>query len=376
MPVKDRIVNWYIQNVIIPKREIIDKPGFIITAFTDKDQETYLRDLFLPERLFELIEKRLIEKYGDDGRQALYSAGKKNGYLYASLSNFPTIKNTTKKEFEEFAYLLVRFVEGTYASGAEHKIDIENKIFSIYFDDYIICRKNGHGFLMTDGGITGIWAYAIDDKSIEGAQLNCQGRGDAKCHVFCAPESLIKEKTNKFFTEKELTDQKFDEMYKTMNEIKKTNFSNNSLKDMLDAGFFEYKKGVLSYKNNRFFLCDSHLLYLLEQEIKNLEGGEQTLFESSYEFGKELQQIYDEDDYKKFIPDFFSALGFGDITFLDRDDKLASVYYPWTIFSDKSKFIIFRGIISGIVSNSTGKIINYTDYEVDIGSYLTLTIKQ
>ena len=63
MPVKDKVVTWWIQNVILPKREIIDKPGFIITTFTEQKQTTYLRDIFLSEQLFELIEKRIVEQY-------------------------------------------------------------------------------------------------------------------------------------------------------------------------------------------------------------------------------------------------------------------------------------------------------------------------
>jgi len=36
MPVKDRVVTWWIKNIITPQREIIDKPGFIVTTFTEK----------------------------------------------------------------------------------------------------------------------------------------------------------------------------------------------------------------------------------------------------------------------------------------------------------------------------------------------------
>jgi len=345
MPVKDKVVTWFIQHVIMPKREIIDKPGFIVTNFTEHDQTTYLRELLLPERLFELIENKIVQEYDEKGKQILYSAGKKFGYLYSSLSNFPTITTCSGKKLSEFAYYLVRYIETIYAQQANHEISIEDKTFTISFDDYIICRHNGHGYIMTDGGITGIWAYLMQDKFIEGIQFECQGRENKNCHVICAPKEKIQEKNNSYFSETDLPDNKF----------------------------FEYDEGILTFKNNRFFICESHILFLLEQEISKLENGEQFLFDICFEYGKILRETYGEKDYQKFIIDFFPALGFGDITFLDSN-KIAAVYYPWTIYSETSKYIIFRGIMSGIISDSIGKKIEFNNFDVSISEYLSITI--
>jgi hypothetical protein len=375
MPVKDRIVNWWIQNIILPKREIIDKPGFVVTTFTEGTKTIYLRDYFLPEQLFELIESKIVEHYDNDGRQALYSAGKKFGYIYSSLSNFPTIQNSTNKAFSDFAYLLVRYLEGTYAKQAEYTIDLEKKLFTIFFDNYLICRHNGLGYIMADGGISGIWAYVMQDRTLEGIQLECQGRGDKKCVIFCGPEHEIKEKSETFLHETDLLERKFDISYKTMNEIRETTYSMNSLKSLIDAGFFDFHGGILSYKNNRFFHSDTHILDLLEQEISKLPNGQLVLFDACFDYGKLLRETYGGTNYKKFIPDFFSALGFGDILVLDTDKiRIVSKYYPWTIFSKQTRYIIFRGIMSGIVSSSLGKKIEFINYNVDIENYLTLTI--
>lgn len=376
MPVKDRIVTWFIKHVIIPRREILDKPGFVVTTFTEHKQTTYLRDLFLPEKLFESIESTIVRYFGLQGKQALYSAGKKFSYLYASLSNFPTINDCTEKELSDFIYSLVRYMEVTLARQATHKIDFGDKMFTISFRDYIICRHNGLGYVMTDGGSGGLWAYEMQDKSIEGTQVECQGRSDERCFVICAPEERIKKVTNKFFCEKNLPIQKFDDVYETMNEIRETTYSNNSMKDLLDVGFFKYNEGVFSYENIRFFGCESHILYLLEQEISKLKDGEQILFDICFEFGKFLQEIYGDTDYQKFIPDFFPALGFGDILVTDSNaPSISAFYYPWTVFSETSKFIIFRGIMSGFVSSSIGKKIEFKEFDVDVRDYLTLTIR-
>jgi hypothetical protein len=375
MPVKDRIATWFIQHVIIPRREIIDKPGFVVTTFTEKNQTTYLREFFLPEPLLEIIENKIVQNYGEQGKQALYSAGKKFGYLYASMSNFPTIIDYSKKELSDFAYFLVRYIEITFAQQAKHELDLEQLIFSISFEDYVICRHNGLGYIMTDGGIAGIWAYAMQDKSIEGSQLECQGRGDQRCFVMCAPEQKLQEKTKNFFCEKNLPEHKFNDVYRTMNDIRTTTYSRNSMRDLIDTGFFEYTEGNFFYKKIRFFGCESHILYLLEQEIAKLENGEQILFDACFEYGKTLRETYGETDYQKFISDFFPALGFGDMAVLDADKlSIAAIYYPWTVFSETSKYVILRGMMSGFVSSSLGQEIEFKNFNIDIGNYLTLTI--
>jgi hypothetical protein len=376
MPVKDRIVTWWIKNIIIPQQEIIDKPGFVITSFSGPSQKTYLRDVFFAEKLFELIENLIIQHYGEQGKKTLYSAGKKFAYLYASLSDFPTIKDHSKKAVADFAYLFVRYCEGVFAKQAKHEIDIDQKIFTISFQDYVICRHNGYGFIMTDGGCAGTWAYLMQDKSLEGTQLECEGRGKQNCYVLCASPEKIKERTNNFFCETNLLDLKFEKSYKTLNEVRQTTYAQNSLRTLIDANFFDFRSGILSYKGNRFLGSESHILYILEQEISKLNGGEKVLFDACFEYGSLLQKIYGHADYKKFIMDFFPALGFGDIS-VSSSGMLHIVlkYYPWTTFSEQSKFIIIRGIMSGFVSSIFEKKVDFNNFDIDVGSYLTLTIK-
>jgi hypothetical protein len=376
MPVKDRIVTWFIKNIVVPRTEIIDKPGFIINTLSDKHQTTYLRELFLPEQLFELIENKIVNHYGDQGKQILYSAGKKFGYLYSSMSNFPTIKKTSKEEFLDFAYFFVRFVECTFAQQANHEIDLESKSFHIFLKDYVICRHNGLGYFMADGGIAGIWAYVVQDVSVEGKQLKCQGRGDQECDIFCAPEEKIKLITSEYFQDRNMPEFKFDKSYRQMNEIRQTTYAHNSLKQLINAGFFSYAKGNLSYKTMRFFSCESHALYVLEDEIIKLPNGNQLLFDASFEYGQLLQKLYGHCDYQKFIVDFFPALGFGDLHVSSSDNlSVGVIYYPWSVFSENSQFIILRGILSGFISESLGKKIEFNKFEKTTRNYLTLLLK-
>lgn len=378
MPVKDKVVGWWIQNIIIPRQEIIDRPGFVVTTFTEKKFTTYLRDFFLPEELFEIIEKNIVETYSDKGSQLLYSIGKKFGYIFSSMSNFTTIKNSSAEEMEKFAYNLVRYIEGTYAQKAEHELNIEQKKFSIFFDNYIICRHNGLGHILTEGGISGIWSYVMQDKIIEGIQLQCQGRGSHRCKVICGQIEEISRLSNKFYVENDLIDLKCDVTYKSLNEIRKTNYCKNSLKDLLNAGFFRFKNGILSYKDNRFFHTDTHLLYILDQMIAKMPEGEDKLFQSAFEYGKKLYSSYGGRNYQEFITDFFSALGFGDvfITNYSNTFKISFIYYPWTVLSKDSKYICLRGLISGILSSGTGKNIKLMKSQITVSNYLTVTISE
>ncbi|MBN1280858.1 MAG: hypothetical protein JXA00_04335 [Candidatus Thermoplasmatota archaeon] len=375
--VKDKVVTWWIQNIIVPKQEIIDKPGFVVTTFTEKKFTTYLREFFIPEKLFENIENIIVEKYGKQGKQTLYSAGKKFGYTYAAMSKFTTVKNSSAEEITKFSYLLVRYIEGTYAQQAEHVAEVEQKRFTINFDNYIVCRHNGKGHIMTEGGITGIWSYGMQDNTIEGIQLECQGRGNRRCFVICAPENQIQEKTKDFYRERNLVELKPDNVYNKMNEIQKTIYVKNSLKDLLNAGFFTYERGILSYKNHRFFHCESHILYLLENEIIKLPDGENILFRACFEYGNILAKDSNDKEFIKFIPDFFSALGFGDILVAESGKiSIHFRYFPWTIYSKECKFIILRGIMSGFISGVLGRNIVFNKVNVDIGKNLSVTVTE
>ena len=187
MPIKDAVFTWFIQNILSPNIENINNPGFVVTSFSEKGKETYLRDIFVEDKLFEAIENKVAEKYGEKGKQTLYSAGKKFGYIYSSLSNFAQLKGDNVKEVNDFIYFLVRYVTTIYAKEATYQVDLLKKSFTIYLDNYVVCHNNGKGYLMTSGGIAGIWAYVINDKKVEGIQIKCQGTGDQKCIVDVKP---------------------------------------------------------------------------------------------------------------------------------------------------------------------------------------------
>lgn len=376
--IKDQVFSWFIQKVLAPSVEIVDKPGFVITSLSEKNKETYLRDLFLEEDLFVSIESKIVSNYGEKGRQVLYSAGKKFGYIYSSLSNFTRIAENRhdQKDFLDFAYFLVRYITAIYAFDAKHEIDLLRKRFEIELDHYVVCEKNGIGLIMTSGGIAGIWAHMIRDKTVEGIEKKCQGLGAEKCLVVCQPYLEHKKEGLEPLIETDVSDDQFSMQYKSLNLVRPAQFAKNSLKSLLDSHLFRYDHGFLHYKDIRYFHGESHVIYLIEIAVGSLPDGEKVLFDACFEFGQKLQEIYGGKDYKKFIMDYFPALGWGDI-FVRADESgkimVTCQYYPWTKYSSMSKFIVLRGVLSGFISNCLGRKVEFLSFNKIVSDFLVVS---
>lgn len=363
MVVKDRIVSWFIQNIILPKHEVMDKPGFLITRVTDKHMTVSVRELFLPESFFENLEKRVVESYGDEGRQRLYSIGKKFGYTYSALSHFPVRSQNSQKDFEKSCYLLIRYISCMYAHEIKEAIHYADKEIDFAMDGFVICRNNGIGHIMTEGGIAGIWSYLNEDKTIEAAQTSCQGRGDKTCKVIAAPAKLLRSKKLKFYTCEELRSPEYAD-YNKFNDIRPLKSAKNSLQQLINMGFFSYKKGSVEYNKDRYFLADSSIIYTLEDEIGKLKNGLDILFQAAFDFGKSLSESRS-DDYRGFIADFFPALGWGGIMATSEGGKV-KVYaecFPWLENYAQHKYIVFRGMLSGALSGFLNREVLLLDYK-------------
>jgi len=161
MSVKDKLFVWLIRNLILPQRENISDPGFIKERIGNNEN----REIFFFESFLSSLEKTV-------NKEILYYIGKKYGYTYSNVCKFPTFKKKIE-DIENFIYFLVRSVESIYASGISHKLKINKKIFALKMRDYIVCSKNGLGYIFSEGGIAGIWAYACQDLTIEAVQPKC-----------------------------------------------------------------------------------------------------------------------------------------------------------------------------------------------------------
>jgi len=379
MAVKDKVVGWFLRNVVIPGTEVIDKPGFIVCKVTEKKQTTYLRDLLFPERIFINLELQVTKKLGTRGHQALYSVGKKFGYVYSSLSKFPSVDGSSEKEILDFLYYYIRYMEATYANKIDYKPDMKNKICVMVMDDYLVCRESGIGHILSDGGSAGVWAFLLSDKTLEGVQTKCQGRNDKKCEIVVAPPKYFLSKKIKFLKETNLNKILYDKTYEQLNQIAPVSYAKYSLKDMIDTGFFKHSKGVLLHKNERYFLCDANMLYLLENELSKIKGANEILFDISFKFGSELIKNEKPKNIKDFIMSYMSAFGWGDVLVTEKNSKYLIIVNccPWTPLIDNSKFLFFRGIISGMLSESLNKKIILDKINTDTSQgHLSVTVSQ
>ena len=379
MQIKDRVVSWYVKNILLPKLEEIDYPGYVIAKFTEMKFNINLRELFLPESLFVILEKKIIDKYSYDGNNILYRIGKIFGYNNAFISHFPNITILNKKELLDFIYNLVKYVEGTWAQEISQNFEYENRIFKIGMKGYIICSRNGFGYLLSTGGITGECAWAVQDKNIEGIQTECQGRGDDKCNIIVAPYDTLVNMGYKPIKCTDLETIELGKEYEDFNKIRPTVWAKNSLRTLIDSGFFKYSHGMVTYKDERFFLCEASFMYILEKELKNIKDGLKVLLDVSFDFGKKIAEISGKQDPCKFITDFFPALGFGDVLAVTKKGEYEIIvnYFPWLGMYKDIGFTMFRGMLSGVISGFTGKKVELNKIDTDVSSgYLFLHITE
>jgi|GEM_PF-651452 len=380
MKIKDTLVSWYIRNILMPKTEDIYNPGFIITSAGSSQKQIFLREVALPESFLVDLESQVVSKYGNVGKQALYSAGKKFGYSYASLADFKTIEKSNEKEFLDFLYYLVMYVAGSYCSSVNYKIDVKSKQFELELDNYVVCPKNGLGFVMADGSVAGVIAHMLCDLSIEGTQVKCRGRGNEKCRILCAPAGVLSNKNLTFFKETNLTKLEFDSAYMDFNKVSKPHYAKSSLKNLIDTHFFTYSNNLLSFQDERYFFCDFDIVPTLEKELQRLKGGGSILFQCAFDHGKVIVKKSGSKMPEKFIMDYMSSLGWGDILVgKESSGKYFTIAlsFPWSKSIEETDYIVFRGIISGILSEVTGtEVILNTSSSSISGGKLNVRLNQ
>ncbi|RKX90949.1 MAG: hypothetical protein DRP84_12360 [Spirochaetes bacterium] len=356
MEIKDSLVRWFIRNILLPKNEIIDKPGFIIFTLSSKIGRVDLREILLPETIFIKLENETINHFNGKGAQLLYSVGKKFGYRYALSSNYPIAKN--RKEFEKISYFLVRFLESVYARKIEYETNFNKKLFVFKAYDWIVCRKNGLGYIFSTGAGAGMLAYAFQDFNIEAIQPKCQGRGDDYCEIICGKLNDLKTLVKDVYTETDLIklNLKSDE-YEKINKLRVPRYAKNSFKTFLDSKIFRYEHGIIRHREERLLWLESSIMYLLEKELKKLPHALDILWKVSYDWGKKLAEKAGKQNPAKFIMDFFPALGFGDILVLEKSGKYKIYvnYFPWTKWAQEIDFAMFRAMLSGIIAGFIGR---------------------
>jgi hypothetical protein len=133
----------------------------------------------------------------------------------------------------------------------------------------------------------------------------------------------------------------------------------------LGIGFFKSKEGIIIRNSERYFLCESSLPYILEKELCGTDLSD-IAFQASFDFGKSIARKENSGNYAKFITDYLSALGWGDVVLLKDGNsyKVISTYFPWCRFTDSSEFTLYRGFLSGLLSGFIKKDILFKHYKL------------
>jgi len=362
--VLDKVRKTFMEQVVVPHVFIIDKAGFIILKYSHKGYDIFMREIAVPEDFFIELEMEVCKLKG--AKQFLYSVGKDFGWLF---NRNCYLYHGTGSEDDLIKYVrgTLTFLNTMYASEMNAKT-ISRDFIKLFLKDYIICRKNGLGYLMTSGAITGGYNYLTNNLKIEGFQIKCQGRGDNHCILICGEPELIQEKypDAEIFISKITEFDRNDDEYREMNQIREFDEKFDSLQDMMNIGLFGYRGGLLSqkeHKDERYFPVDCSLIHLLESRAKSFDNAEQILFDTAFNFGYKISRDVKTQNSQLYIRNYFAGLGWGDVKLL-KDEKgyyATADYIPWSEALTNYNFPILRGFISGLTSGLLKKKILFTE---------------
>lgn len=369
MPIKDSVLAWFVREYVIPNAQVLDKPGFVIFNISGKTP-IRARQVIVPEQLFVNIENECIDKLGDNGKKLLYSAGKKFGYGFAIMGGFITKKESDKKKFIEYVMLVNKFIEGTYASLIDGHTEYEKSMVTFFLRNFVVCNKTGHGYFLPLGAGTGLVARLMGDTAVEGIHI-VNGKY-SECTVVCAPKTILEKEypESEILDEVNLSGLEPSAYYSDLNKVAEISSSSHSFRKYLETGLFSYDHGIVMYKNDRYFIFEASGLYLLSDSLEGAGAGN-ILFDGSFKAGKETIESFrlDKNNIQSLV-DIFSAFGWGDVIIHKQGTKveISIKHFPWTKFSKDSKFTIFKGYFSGILSGFSGRTIILSNMKENINS--------
>lgn len=360
----------------MPRALIFDKPGFVDFKISGKTN-VFARQVLIPESFFVELEKKIIEKYGEQGKKILYSIGKKFGYSFAQLGRFENINDHPGNEVKSWITIASKFIEGTYASKIEQVIKLEDKQVEYRLVNFVICRKLGYDFLLATGGAAGVISWLLQDKEIEAFYHDSEFiNGEHNCIVTCAPYDVLVANKKEPFREINLDGLKQDiEQYNKFNSEVRIRYT-KSFSNYLDAGIFSYEKGIITFKssNERFFLMEISGMYLLEIELKK-KGFDSYIFETAFSVGMGIFGELIKDTQS--VSELMSGLGWGEIITSANKKPVDIIinHFPWTNWYRDIDFLVLRGFLSGMLSKVYNREIRLEKPHIDIhNGYLTLIV--
>jgi hypothetical protein len=371
MPLKDNFVGLYVKRFVIPGALVFNKPGFLDFKISGKTM-IYARQIFYPEDFFIAFESRVVDAFGDKGRQKLYSIGKKFGYRFGQAGKFENIKDNPGDKIKDWVFITSKFVEGTYASSIEHVTDPKIPKTDYSLKKFAILEKLGYDYIFATGGTAGMMAWIFQDPTVEVVLHDLKKVNDSfEAIVTAAPISYLKNNNydQTIFSETQLDGLQEDfQDYVRFNAQAQTSCT-KSFQTYLDFKFFSYEGGIVKFKDSRFFLFEVSGTYLLELELKKESNKKylEILFNSAYDTGKSIMSKFGKNQKEVF--DVLSALGWGEVlpfSTSSNEIKVLVNHFPWSKWYKEIDYVIMRGFLSGAVSDLLGKKIIFEKPVVDL----------
>ena len=318
MVIKDTVVSWYVKHYLMPRAQIIDTPGFVIFNVTGKIP-IFARQVIMPELFFITLETNIRKELGEEGKKLLYSIGKKFGYRFAIMGNFSKRGKIPEKKLVDYINMVNKFIEGTYASNISCEIDLKIPEVNYSLKNFVVCSKIENGYILPLGAASGLLSYILNDTTIEGAHVACQGAGDNECKLVIAPYAHLKNTIKgPVFNENNLDDLEFAQEYKSMNEIRKIKSSTYSFQQFINSKLFSFKEGIILRGDQRFFIYEISGLYMLENELLKDELTKNILYETSFEVGKKMLLDHKQNLTLNDLIDLLTAFGWGDVLIIEK----------------------------------------------------------
>jgi hypothetical protein len=378
MPIKDSFVGIYLKRFVIPGALVFNKPGFLDFKISGKTN-IYARQIFYPEDFFVDFESKFVEKFGNIGRQKLYSIGKKFGYRFAQSGKFENIKDNPGDKIKDWVYITSKFVEGTYASSIGHITDVSIPKTDYTLKQFTILEKLGYEYIFSTGGTAGMMAWMFQDPTVEVVLHDLKNvNGNYEAVVTAAPYGYLEKNysSQELFKETQLDGLQEDFQDYIKFNAQAITSCDKSFQTYLDFNFFSYQSGIVKYKDKRFFLFEVSGTYLVELELKKENKQEylDLLFDSAFNTGKETLAQFGKN--QKDVFDVLSALGWGEVvtfTSTSTEIKVLINHFPWSKWYKDIDYVIMRGFLSGILTQLTGKKVIFEKPSVDLTrGYLSL----
>ena len=361
MDISDNIVRFYIQHFIMSKAQNIDVPGFVFFKLPGK-ASFFARQIVIPEAFFVNFESIMAAK-GKETASAIYSAGKRFGYSFSLLGGFSNYNDKKGQQLVDYINVINKFIEGTYATKIDCKVDVDTKSCRYSMENPIVVGKLGYGYFLPLGAAAGLMAYLFQDPSIEGVLENFdlkEGNGI----LLYGPAGYLKGLGKKFFTETNLANLEPTADYIKLNAVRNLKNSDYSLRTLLDSKFFTFSQGFVMNGDQRYFILEVSALYLIEND---LSAYSKEIYGAAFKTGIEILETVKNPSLKTLV-DYLSAFGWGDILITKSGDKykVGVEYFPYTKFYKDASFLIFSGLLAGMLSTISGKTVKFSKIEKNL----------